>query len=185
MLSAITGLPATSVTELPRPGFSDEDPAATEGGLAEAEGPGEGEDWEVAEGEEIDLAEAFADFSLPATAPSPAAAGAVDITAIEIPRETREPPTPPPHPSRQWVQVATGQDTAAFRFDWRRITRNAHGLLDGREAYIARWGQTNRLLTGPFQNAREAQQLVGALGEAGIDAFRFTSAAGEEVTSLD
>ena len=62
-------------------------------------------------------------------------------------------PAPPAHPSRHWVQVATGQDTSAFRFDWRRIVRNAGGLLDDAEAFTASWGQTNRLLTGPFDSA--------------------------------
>lgn len=137
----------------------------------------------------VSLAEAFAAFALPpepvAVRPAP---GAVDITAIEPAREVRTPPPPPPpprHPSRIWVQVATGQDVAAFRFDWRRLVRQADGLLNGRKAYRARWGQTNRLLTGPFANSREADDFVRRLGEKGIDAFRFASAAGEEVVELN
>lgn len=141
--------------------------------------------------EVIDLAEAFAEFTLPAGARPPTpAAGAVDITAITPAREAPPPPapTPPPppaHPSRHWVQVATGQDVAAFRFDWRRIVRSAAGLLDGREAYSARWNQTNRLVTGPFDSARAANQFVTQLDQAGIDAFRFTSAEGEQVRPID
>ena len=92
---------------------------------------------------------------------------------------------PPRHPSRIWVQVATGQDIAAFRFDWRRMVREADGLLDRREPHRARWGQTNRLLVGPFASTREANQFVTQLGEKGIDAFRFTSSAGEEVVALN
>jgi tetratricopeptide (TPR) repeat protein len=144
--------------------------------------------WEQ-NGETIDLAEAFADFTLPAgglrVAPS---AGAVDVTAIEPAREAPPAPAPAPppaHPSRHWVQVATGQDLSAFRFDWRRIVRNADGLLDGREAYTARWNQTNRLVTGPFESAREADRFVAQLDGAGIDAFRFTSAEGEQLRPID
>lgn len=145
------------------------------------------------EPEPVDLAEAFAEFgatgsSLPVTA----AAGAVDLTRIQIARERPPPPPPPPpappppppppaHPSRHWVQVATGGDVAAFRFDWRRLRREADGLLDSREAFHARWGQTNRLLTGPFPTAAAANAFVRELSENGVDAFRFTSAAGEEV----
>lgn len=134
------------------------------------------------------IAEAFAAFTLPEGDTGPVAApGAVDITAIEPRREVREPepPAPPAHPSRHWVQVATGQDVAAFRFDWRRIVRGSGGLLEDRQAYRARWNQTNRLLTGPFDSSREAQEIVTALGREGISAFRFTSALGEEVVALD
>jgi len=141
--------------------------------------------------QQLGLAEAFADFTLPgesfAVAPS---AGAVDITTIEParapePEPEPAPPPPPAHPSRHWVQIATGQDVSAFRFDWRRIVRGADGLLDGREAYTARWNQTNRLVTGPFESRRDAQQFVSELGAAGVDSFRFTSDEGEEVLPLD
>ncbi|WP_338241047.1 tetratricopeptide repeat protein [Aurantiacibacter hainanensis] len=134
----------------------------------------------------IDLADAFADFDLE-RAETPAMAGGVDIRSIDPPRERPAPAVPvePAHPSRHWVQVATGQDTSAFRFDWRRIVRNAGGLLDDAEAYRARWGQTNRLLTGPFDSASAAQEMVSALAGEGVDSFRFHSQEGEEVQQLD
>ncbi len=135
------------------------------------------------EGKPVELAEAFADFSRPVEAVRPSA-GAVDITAIEPRREAPPPPPPPAHPSRQWVQVATGQNTDAFRFDWRRIRREAGGLLDNVEVHVAPWGQTNRLLAGPFDSAREAQDMVSALAGAGVSTFRYTSREGEEVSPL-
>lgn len=141
--------------------------------------------------EQLGLEEAFADFVLPGSdLPVAPSDGAVDITTIEPAREEPEEdepaaPPPPAHPSRIWVQVATGQDTSAFRFDWRRLVRSADGLLDGRDAYTAPWNSTNRLLTGPFDSVREASQFVTQLGEAGVDAFRFTSAEGQEITPLD
>jgi tetratricopeptide (TPR) repeat protein len=142
--------------------------------------------------EAISLSEAFADFTLPVARSIPAP-GAVDITAIQPSREVARaepaarptPPPPPAHPSRQWVQVATGRDTAALAFDWRRIRRNAAGLLDGHKPHVARWGQTNRLVAGPFASAAEAQEFVGKLKEKQIDSFRFASAQGEEVRALD
>ena len=116
--------------------------------------------------------------------PTAAQEGAVDITAIQAAREAPA-PAAPTAPSRHWVQVATGQDVSAFRFDWRRIVRNAGGLLDGREPFTARWNETNRLLTGPFESRSAAQAFVTELGEAGVDAFRFTSADGEVVRAVD
>lgn len=136
--------------------------------------------------ETIDLAEAFSDFTLESSS-VPSTQGAVDITTIVPPRERPEPEAPPPpaHPARHWVQVATGQDTSAFRFDWRRIVRNSDGLLDDAEAFTAPWGQTNRLLTGPFDSADEAQDMVSSLAGEGVDSFRFSSREGDEIQSLD
>ncbi len=173
----LASVESAPVELLPEPGFSLTSGAAT----APVEDV-------VPEPEEVSLAEAFADFSLEdARAPVAPAAGSVDITTIDPVREEPEPVAPPPpaHPSRHWVQVATGQDVSAFRFDWRRLSRGANGALDGFTPYRASWNSTNRLLTGPFDSAGEAQRFVTRLAEEGIDAFRFTSAEGEEVTSLD
>lgn len=137
-----------------------------------------------------DLAKAFADFSLPSgsTRIIPPDVEAVDITKIQPRRETPPAATPPPKPvipSRQWVQVATGRDPAALAFDWRRIKRSAGGLLDRSEPHLAKWGQTNRLVAGPFASVREADQMIARLKEKEVDSFRFTSAQGEEVKPLD
>ena len=136
--------------------------------------------------EEISLSEAFAAFTrVPETA-APSTRGAVDITAFEPRREKpkAEVPKPPAHPRRYWVQVATGRDMQALAFDWRRIKRTADELLADRDAFTAAWGQTRRLVTGPYANAGEAQKAVTALKEKGLDSFAFTSAEGEEVAAL-
>jgi len=80
--------------------------------------------------------------------------------------------------------VATGQDVSALAFDWRRLSRKAPDLLGDRDGFTASWGQTNRLVTGPLASVRAANELVAALKAAGVDSFRFTSAAGEAVTPL-
>jgi Tfp pilus assembly protein PilF len=173
--------PATVVAvleqEVPRPAISLDHPEP-EPSAAPAPTPAE----------EVDLSVAFADFSLPAR--PTVTEGAVDITAITPRREA--PPAParaaaPPKPvipSRHWVQVATGRNTQALEFDWRRIKREAGGLLDRPAPHVAAWGQTNRLVAGPFASAREADQLVARLKEKKLDSFRFTSAQGEEVKPL-
>jgi tetratricopeptide (TPR) repeat protein len=145
----------------------------------------------------VNLSDAFAEFRTAAPA-ARAAPGAVDITAIQPRREQAAvaaartaptprpaaPPKPPPVPSRQWVQVATGRDTAALGFDWRRVKREAGGLLDRATPSTAVWGQSNRLVAGPFPTAAAADELIAKLKDKKIDAFRFTSAAGEEVKPL-
>jgi hypothetical protein len=101
------------------------------------------------------------------------------------PRPAVVAPPKPVIPSRHWVQIATGRDTDALAFDWRRLKRSAGGLLDKSKPQIAEWGQTNRLLVGPFPSAKEANEFVADLKKKNLDSFRFTSAQGEEVKPLD
>ncbi|MBX7457943.1 SPOR domain-containing protein [Qipengyuania sp. 1NDH17] len=129
------------------------------------------------------LEDAFADFNLAANGSTAPRAGAVDIRAIEAPRERNEPP-PPVIPARHWVQVATGRDISALGFDWRRISRNAQGELAGKSAFTAPWGEANRLLAGPYDSSAEAREVVNRLKAIGVDSFPFTSARGEEVFAL-
>ena len=141
------------------------------------------------------VSDAFADLmALPSTAEIAPAPDAVDITAIEIPREEEaepeaaapEPePARPVHASRIWVQIATGRDRSALRFDWRRFSREAPDVLADKGPFVASWGETNRLLAGPFETRAAANTAVNALAEQGIGSFRFTSAAGQEIDRLD
>ena len=153
--------------------------------------------------EPASVADAFADFSIAAPTPARPAAGAVDITAIRAPREVEkkeEPaaakapaakppaakpqPAKPAHPSRFWVQIATGQDRNALKFDWRRFGKQAGTLLDGKGPFVTDWGQTRRLLAGPYASSAEARKALSALKEKGIDGFTFTSPEGQEVEAL-
>lgn len=142
------------------------------------------------------LAEAFAGFTLIPVKPE-AAPGAVDVTKIEPPRPepkpVAKPAVKPPakaekkkpaHPSRIWVQVATGRDKSALAYDWRRFTRENAKTFAGRKPFVVKWGQTNRLVTGPFTGKADAAAFLKALKAAGIDAFSFTSDEGEAVDPL-
>lgn len=139
--------------------------------------------------EVISLAEAFAAFDLGPISTAPKVAGAVDITKIEIRREV-EKPAPPPEPpkakipSRHWVQVATGRDRSALKWDWRRITKEAQGKLDKLGPWVTPWVEANRLLAGPFDSASEAREMVNQLKAMGVDSFPFASAEGEEIERL-
>ncbi len=141
------------------------------------------------------VADAFAGFALaPATQTAARAPGAVDITSIKPPREVEKkpeakpapppPPPPPKHPSRHWVQVATGRDKAALRFDWRRFEREAPAVLGKLEPHVTAWGQANRLLAGPYDSPKAARDAVAALKKEGLDAFTFTSDEGQEIARL-
>ena len=137
---------------------------------------------------EPSVAEAFANFGATRSRPS-RNTGAVDITKIAVPREAKAPPPPPPPPppkvpARSWVQVATGKDRDALKFDWRRISRKADGALADKGPFVTRWGQANRLLAGPYPSAKAARDMVAQLKAMGIDSFTFDSAEGETIDTL-
>lgn len=133
------------------------------------------------------IADAFSEFSRPPAEVTPAA-GAVDIRRIRPARPKAEQPAKPPppsHPSRIWVQIATGRDKAALGFDWRRLIRKAPEAFRGKRAQVSDWGQTNRLLTGPFESTAAANAFVAQLRRADVDgSFVWTSPAGQVVDAL-
>ncbi|MXO58020.1 tetratricopeptide repeat protein [Altererythrobacter salegens] len=166
--------PVAASEDVPRPSLSIGTP-----GVVEAEP-------EAVE-PEVSLAEAFAEFAGEPVQAAGSRSGAVDITKFEPPRQKPEPPPapkPPANPKRYWVQVATGRDTGALGFDWRRIQGKGGALLKSNSAYTAKWGQTNRLVTGPYDTEAEALKMVKSLKDKGLDTFAFTSAQGEEVRPL-
>ena len=142
------------------------------------------------------LADAFKDFSAPAADATPAA-GAVDIRRIRPARETEpaqpgtagrsalERPAAPSHPSRIWVQLATGRDKSGLGFDFRRMAKQGETMFKGKRAYVSAWGQTNRLLTGPFESEAAANGFIAQLRRGNIDgSFVWTSPAGQVVDAL-
>lgn len=134
------------------------------------------------------VADAFANFTLQPKTGVPLDNGGVDIRTVKPPREVAEEPEakpePPKHPKRYWVQVATGRDRNALRFDWRRISRKASDELGNKSGFVTPWGQSNRLLTGPYDSLRAAQRAVIALKEDGVDSFTFTSTEGQEIDPI-
>jgi hypothetical protein len=156
----------------------------------------------------VRVADAFADLGAPMP-DARAGADAVDISRIEVKRETasgvvpisgattptvakaaekakakpKEPPKPK-HPSRVWVQVATGRKVDALAFDWKRLSKAGGATLARQQANTAKWGQTNRLLVGPLASRDKAEALVRELKKKDLDVFLYVSPEGEEVQPL-
>jgi tetratricopeptide (TPR) repeat protein len=130
----------------------------------------------------VDLADAFADFAEP-TSVDVVGGDVVDISAITPKREKKEPPPPPPAPRRIWLQLGIGQDLALLRNDWRLKYRKIDALK-GAEPFIIAWGQTNRLLAGPFDSQANARKALNALSADNIDSFIWTSPEGAAVAPL-
>lgn len=133
------------------------------------------------------LAEVFSEFARPTISTTPAP-GSVDVRRIAptrpaAPKEVK--PAVPAQPSRIWVQVATGRDKRALAFDWRKMSREHAALFRSRKPYVADWGQTNRLLAGPFESEAVAGEFINKLRKAEVaGAFLWTSPAGQVVDDL-
>ncbi|EAQ29310.1 hypothetical protein NAP1_01020 [Erythrobacter sp. NAP1] len=132
-----------------------------------------------------DVANAFADIGEGELPVDVGSGNAVDIAAIAVPREAPPAPVEPEHPRRIWVQLATGRDLNALKFDWRRFARRAPELLGDFEPHTTPWGQANRLLAGPVADRAAARELVNALSAKGLDTFAYTSPEGTEIQELD
>ena len=94
-------------------------------------------------------------------------------------------PKPPPEPKRYWVQVGIGQNEKLLPQTWRKLVKDNPTVFRGRTAWWTPLRATNRLLTGPFKSAAEAQAFVNTLRKAGVDGVAFTSEAGQKVTKLE
>jgi len=150
------------------------------------------------------LEEVFADLAPPSREAVPQA-GAVDIRAIAARPATartagvKDPVVTrggtaaakpailvkPSHPSRIWVQLATGRDKAALGFDWRKFARDDAEVFKGRKPFTSAFGQSTRLITGPFESQAQATAFVNQLKKAGVSgAYIWTSPAGQVVDSL-
>jgi Flp pilus assembly protein TadD len=87
-------------------------------------------------------------------------------------------------PPRVWVQVAGGANVATLPRAWKAIVAQAPAAFKGKSGWSTPLRATNRVLTGPFKTADDAQDFVNALAKAGVSGFVFTSEAGQKVTRL-
>jgi len=144
------------------------------------------------------VADVFADLGAP-SADARVSGDAVDLSRIEVRREAPPAPKPeaksaekpkpkeppkPVHPSRVWVQVATGKKIDALAFDWKRIAKEGGKSLAPYMPHTARWGATNRLVIGPVASRDKAEALVRELKKKGLDVFLWLSDEGEAVQPL-
>ncbi|MEH3039660.1 MAG: SPOR domain-containing protein [Sphingomonas paucimobilis] len=86
-------------------------------------------------------------------------------------------------PERHWVQVAGGANVAGLPAAWGIMAGKAPALK-GKQAWTTPLRATNRLLTGPFKSDAEAQDFVNTLRKSGVQAFTFTSEAGQKVARV-
>ena len=87
------------------------------------------------------------------------------------------------NPSRNWLQIGIGASKSGLAFTLNAL-RKKYDSLSAQDGWSASWGQTNRLLVGPFPNFARAKALEDKVKAAGGDAFAWKSSAGEVVERL-
>jgi hypothetical protein len=103
----------------------------------------------------------------------------------EADAQREEPQAAPSHPSRNWAQLAIGQELSALRFTFRQFARQAPEAFDDQTGWYTSWNNTNRLLVGPFPSRAAAQAFLNAVqAEGEIEGHTFRSAAGQNVRRL-
>lgn len=87
------------------------------------------------------------------------------------------------NPSRNWLQIGIGASKSGLSFTLNAL-RKKYDSLSAQDGWSASWGQTNRLLVGPFPNFARAKALEDKIKAAGGDVFAWKSSAGEVVERL-
>ena len=87
-------------------------------------------------------------------------------------------------PARIWVQVAGGANEAALVMSWNIMKSRAPAAFKGKQGWTTPLRATHRVLAGPFKTDDEARTFVNTLAKSGVQAFAFTSEAGQKITKL-
>jgi cell division septation protein DedD len=121
----------------------------------------------------VDLARITPARPAPPPAPKPKLA---TTEAKAKPKAAPEPaPAKPASSGKYWVQVATGSDLSALRFDYRRLARQQAELFKSVAGYTSPWGKTRRLVVGPFASLSEAKAFETKFRAGGGDGFAWVS----------
>lgn len=88
------------------------------------------------------------------------------------------------HPKRYWVQLATGSNISALKYDFRRMKRKNESLFGNMGGWTSPWGKTRRMVVGPFDDLSSAKKFDSAFRKNGGDSFAWVSANGTKVNKL-
>ncbi len=86
-------------------------------------------------------------------------------------------------PARYWVQIATG-NASAFSGDIRNYARKYPVQFKGQNAWSSQWGNSSRLVIGPFADLKGAKKWEADYNKAGGKGFVWRSEKGTEVKPL-
>ena len=128
------------------------------------------------------------DLIAPASIPAPRAVtpkpAAVVAKAEPKPAAKPAPKPAAAHPKRNWVQIATGYETDALRFEYNKAARKNGDLFKGVGGWSSKYGKQIRLVVGPFDTLAEARAWEKKWNATGGQALVWQSADGTVVEAL-
>lgn len=83
-----------------------------------------------------------------------------------------------------WIQLASGPNAAALPEQFSRMKQRNNELFEGIGGYVFEEPGRARLLIGPFRSSEEANIFAEDLAQVRIDAFTWTSQAGQTIRKL-
>ncbi len=83
-----------------------------------------------------------------------------------------------------WLQLASGSNAGDFPQRFKSIRSKKPSLFTGITGFVAKTGDRDRLLIGPFHTQEDARLFADALQTARIDSFSWTSQPGQVIHSL-
>ena len=85
---------------------------------------------------------------------------------------------------RIWLQLASGSNAGALPEQFKRLKSRHKDLFEGISGYVADGPGRARLLIGPFKSTRDADVFAEDLASVDVDAFSWTSPAGQAIRKL-
>ena len=110
----------------------------------------------------------------------------VQVASIPPRMRAQMPPSaaPPVTKPRVWVQLASGTNSDSLPGQFQRIKKRNMDLFEGLSGYVAEAPDRSRLLIGPFKSMSDAKIVIDDLESVRVDAFSWTSPAGQTIRKL-
>lgn len=118
-------------------------------------------------------------------APNPVQVASLGRRTTGVDRSAPEPSGKVYPGRRQWLQLASGRNSADLDNQYKRIQSDGRELLADISGYVAVGRDRARLLIGPFRNDEEAAIFARDLDALDIDSFPWTNPAGEIIRKIE
>jgi hypothetical protein len=99
-------------------------------------------------------------------------------------QQVQAPRVPQFSASKIWLQLASGQNAAAFSAQFQRIKSKDRELFQGITGYVAKGPDRARLVIGPFRSASDAEIFAEDLQTVEVSAFKWSNSPADQIVPL-
>lgn len=119
------------------------------------------------------------------TSPAGQQVASVSLPKVASRQQVRSDAAPTIYTTRKlWIQLASGPNASELPEEFNRMKSRNGDLFEGISGYVFEEPGRARLLIGPFRNNEEANIFADDLASVRIDAFTWTSRAGQTIRKL-